>query len=131
MTKESSVVNVPEQTKSYFGGGEGDKKVSDMISPDTKILEDGSIEGTLYNVEGFKAFNTSNAAEQSGHYFPFTLTGEPGTKMTFKKNGVDRKTDISYDKDIIFRIDDNQTKFEVLVDGNSVIKLNFEKATLQ
>ncbi len=111
--------------------GEGSKKVSEMISPDTKILEDGSVEGTLYKVDGFKAFNTSNVAEQSGHFFPFTLSEEPGSKMTFKKNGSESKKDIDYDKDIVFRIDDNQTKFEVLVDGNSVIKLNFEKATLQ
>lgn len=111
--------------------GEGAKKVSEMISPDTKILDDGSVEGTLYKVDGFKAFNTNNAAEQSGHFFPFTLSGEPGSKMTFKKNGVESKKDIDYDKDIVFRVEDKQTKFEVTVDGNSVIRLNFEKATFR
>ena len=102
-----------------------------MISADTKILEDGTVTGTLYNVTGFKKFNTANNAEQSGHFFPFTLSGEAGQQMTFKKNGADNKTNISYDKDIIFRIESNDTTWEVLVDGNSVITLNFKKATLQ
>ena len=103
----------------------GDKKVSELISADTKIMANGDVYGTLYNVEGFTDFNKGNPEEQSGHFFPFTLTGAGGSKMTFKKNGLETKTDIEYDKDIIFRINDKNTTFEVLVDGISAIKLNF------
>ncbi len=101
-----------------------------MISPDTKILNDGSVVGTLYNIEGFKAFNTANTTEQSGHFFPFTLKNMTGDKMTIKKNGVDTKKDISFDKDFIFRVENNKTTFEVIVDEKPAIALNFTKATL-
>lgn len=122
---------MPAQDTDFFGGIEGSKKVSDMISADTKILSDGTVTGTLYNVTGFTAFNQSDPDEQNGHFFPFTLTGAAGSKMTLKKNGADSKKDIAYDKDLIFRVDNNQTTFEVLVDDKPVIALNFEKATLQ
>ena len=121
---------MPAQETDFFGGVEGSKKVSDMVSADTKILSDGTVEGTLYNVDGFTAFNAGDPSEQSGHFFPLTLTGATGSKMTLKKNGRDSKTDIAYDKDLIFRVENNQTTFEVVVDENSVISLNFEKATL-
>lgn len=110
-----------------FGGGEGDKKVSDLISADTKILEDGTVQGTLYNVTGFTRFS-SDVTKQSGHFFPFTLN-TTGSKMTFMRNGTESKKDIPFDKDIIFRVDDCRN-WEVLVDGSSVIKLDLTKATL-
>lgn len=102
-----------------------------MISAETKILTDGTVEGTLHNVTGFTAFNASDPNEQSGHFFPLTLKGDAGAKMTLKNSGGKEKKDIGYDKDIIFRVQDKQTICEVLVDGNSVIKLNFAKANLE
>lgn len=48
--------------------------------------------------------------------------------MTFKKNGSETKKDIPFDKDIIFRTEKTDT-WEVLVDGTSVVKLNFANAT--
>lgn len=50
--------------------------------------------------------------------------------MTFKKNGSPTKQDIAFDSDIIFRVTKTDT-FEVLVDGQSVVKFNFSGATFE
>lgn len=101
LPKESGRVKVMPQENEPLSG-EGAKKVSDMISPDTKILDDGSVEGTLYKVTDFRAFS-SNADEQSGYFFPFALSDEGGSNMTIKKNGADVRKDIAYDKNIVLR----------------------------
>ena len=104
------------------------KNVSEMVADDLKVLKDGTVEGTFHYVDNFTDFS-SEANEQSGHYFPFKLSGS-GTQMTFKKNGVETKKDIPYDPDIIFRVEASDT-FEVIVDGRSVVKFNFAKATFE
>ena len=90
--------------------------------------EVGNVSGTIKKVEGFTDFS-SEPSEQSGHYFPFTLT-TTGSKMTFKKNGSETKKDIVFDKDVIFRTEKTDT-WEVLVDGKSAVKLNFANATFE
>ena len=50
--------------------------------------------------------------------------------MTFKKNGSETKKDIAFDKDIIFRTEKTD-KWEVLVDNESVVKLNFANAEFE
>ena len=104
------------------------KNVSDMISEDTTILADGTVSGTLKKVENFKDFS-SKKEEQSGYYFPFKLEGT-GSKMTFKKNGIETKKDIAFDKDVIFRTTKTDV-WEVLVDDQRVVKLNFEIANFE
>lgn len=107
----------------------GTKKVSDMISADTKIMANGDVYGTLKNVTSFEEFDKGNPELQSGYFFPFTLKGDgEGKTMTFKKNGAENKKDINYDKDIIFKVDDSNTTWEVLVNNESVVKLNFTHA---
>lgn len=107
------------------------KNISDLISEDTIILQDGTVQGTLHYVEDYADFS-SVVEEQSGNYFPFHLN-VTGTKMTLKKNGVGRadKTNMDFDADIIFRIPDADTIFSVEVDGKEVIKLNFKSAVLE
>lgn len=103
-----------------------------MISGDTTIKSDGSVIGTLKYVSSFPEFNTNDESEQRGNFFPITLS-QTGSKMTLKKNGVakDGKTNMNFDKDIIFRVGSKSDKFSVEVDGHEVITLNFEGATLQ
>lgn len=119
------VLMVPRPSIKYLG-----KSVGDMISPDTYVTKDGYVLGTLKKVENFVEFNTANVAEQSGYYFPFIL-GQSGKKMTFLKDGTPTKTDIPYDPEILFRIPNKDTTFEVQVDGKSVIKLDFTKTTFE
>lgn len=106
------------------------KKVSDMIGEDVAVYADGSVIGTLKNVTGFEEFNSANKDEQSGHYFPFRLA-QTGKTMTLKKNGVAAagKKDMTFDPEIIFRVESKDTTFTVEVDGKDVVTLNFKKAT--
>ena len=99
-----------------------------MVGDDLKVFEDGSVTGTFKYVSDFTEFS-SNTEEQKGYYFPFKLT-QSGTTMTFKKNDSETKKDIAFDPDIIFRVTQGDT-FEVLVDGSSVVKFNFERATFE
>lgn len=119
-------MTIPAAGQSILG-----KTVGELIKDDVAVLADGSVIGTLNYVKDFTQFNVSDSAEQKGHYFPFNLT-QRGSKMTFKKNGVEdpRKKDMDFDPEIIFRIDDPSTTFEVVVDGSSVVTLNFKKSTL-
>ena len=98
-----------------------------MISEDTVVKSNGSVVGTLKYINSFPEFNQSDENEQKGNYFPITLS-ETGSKMTLKKNGVAKegKSNINFDKDLIFRVGSKTDKFTV-----EVITLNFENATLQ
>lgn len=114
-------MTIPKQNETWLN-----KKISEMIEPGATVYENGNVKATLKKVEGFTDFS-SEPSEQSGHYFPFSLT-VTGSKMTFKKNGSETKKDINFDKDIIFRTTKTDT-WEVLVDNKSVVKLNFANAT--
>jgi len=102
-----------------------------MIGADVRVLADGSVTGTLNYVTDFTAFNQSDVSEQSGHYFPLTLT-QTGTTMTLKKNGVAsaEKQNMPFDPEIIFRVENTATTFTIEVDGAPVVTLNFRGATL-
>lgn len=92
-----------------------------------KIHADGSVEGTFKYVEGYTGFNSEVPGEQEGYFFPFSLK-QTGTTMTFKKNGVDGKKDIPFEKDNVFRVTKTDT-FTVLVDNIEVVTFSFNKAT--
>ena len=121
----ASILTMPAQNVDFGNLG---KNVSEMISSDTYVDENGKVHGTLKNVTDFISFNPTNTTEQSGYYFPFLLSGT-GSTMTFKKNGTITKSNIDYDNEILFRVPNNNTKWEVLVDGTSVVKLDFSTAT--
>lgn len=106
------------------------KPVSDLISRDTYVCENGTIHGTLKYVKNYTDFS-SILLEQSGYYFPFKLTDTTGTLMTFVKNGVITKKDIPYDPEILFRVEKPNTTWEVLVDDKSVVRLNFATAEFE
>lgn len=107
------------------------KDVSDLISEDTIILQDGTVQGTLHYVEKFTQFS-SVEDEQAGNYFPIHLD-VTGKKMTLKKNGVApaRTNNIDFDADIVMRVPDADTIFSIEVDGKEVLKLNFKAAVLE
>lgn len=115
---------VPPQSQPLSLGG---KKVSDLVSSDTRIEETGAVVGTLYYVS-FPEF--SNApAEQSGNYFPLTL----GSKYEGKTITIERKDGTSKtaeDIDWILRIPDKDATFTFKDGGETIIALNFAKATL-
>lgn len=121
----ADVLAVPRPSVKYLG-----KSVGDMVTPDTYVTKDGYVMGTLKKVENFTAFNETVPTEQSGHYFPFRL-GTIGTKMTFLKDGTPTKTDIPFDSEILFRIPNKDTTFEVKVDSKSVVKLDFTKTIFE
>lgn len=120
----SDILTIPSAGSTLYG-----KRVSSLIGDDVKVLEDGTVNGTLKHVTGYTQFNESNPEEQEGYYFPFKLT-KRGENMTFKKNGSETKKDITWEADNVFRVTKNDT-FEVLVDGSSVVTFNFKNATFQ
>ena len=110
------------------------KSVGDMIvtDPAPTVYTDGKVVGTFKPVTGYTGFS-DNPAEQSGYYFPFTLSGNGvGTTMTFKKNGVDNpeKTDIPWEANNVFRVTQSDT-FTILIDGHEYVTLNFADSTFQ
>lgn len=102
---------------------------ADMVENDVRVLADGTVLGTLKNVTGYTGFS-SVQEEQSGHFFPFTLT-KTGTKMTIKTNGTaaPNKTDLPFDPDVVLKVDKNK-KFSIDVDGVQVVALDFTNTTL-
>lgn len=120
----SDRLTIPAQGQTLLG-----KSVSDLIGTDIKVYADGSVTGTLKSVTGFTEFNSADVDEQSGYYFPLHLT-QVGTKMTLKTNGVAKagKENMAFDPDILFRVSDKNTTFNIEVDGNEVVTLNFKKA---
>lgn len=120
------VAKIPEQTHTMLG-----KQVSEMISPDTELLESGKVIGTLYYISDFTDFS-SISSEQSGNYFPVMLT-VTGNKMTLKKNGVaaPEKENMNFDPELLFRVSAPTDVFSVEVDGKQVLSLDFSGATLE
>ena len=105
-------------------------QVANMVSADTRVTIDGSVVGVMPYVENFKGFS-SKQDEQQGNYFPLKLT-KTGNKMTIKKNGVAEKgrTNMKFDPEIVLRVENKETTFEIEVDGKHFITLNFRKAAL-
>ena len=93
-------------------------------------MSDGSVVGTLKYVDSYPQFSNAED-EQKGNFFPLKLA-KTGKTMTIKKNGkaAPNKQDIVYDADIVLRVDDKSTTFEVEVDKSPVVTLNFTQATL-
>lgn len=107
--------------------------MDELISSDTKIVvKEGKecyVEGTLKNKQSFEGFD-KNQENNSGHFFPFNI-GKVGGTFTFKKNGVVARDNVPNDDgNIIIKVTDTTTIWEILLDGVTVIKLDFSKATL-
>lgn len=120
-------VHVPSPTFKPLG----EVTVADMISDDTYVGTDGKVHGTVYHLDNYKEFNQNNPAEQTGNFFPFRLNVVNASTMTFKKNDQPNKTDIPFDKDIVFKVTSGD-KWAVYVDQNETpeVTLDFSTATL-
>ncbi len=104
------------------------KTVGEMVGDDVKVSADGAVTGTIHHVSGYTQFS-SVEEEQSGNYFPITLT-KKGTNMTIEKNGAKTRDNVEWDKDIVLRVAKSD-KFTISVDGEPAITLTFDKATLE
>lgn len=102
-----------------------------MISDSTSIDKDNKVTGIIKYIGDFKDFS-DNPEEQKGNFFPIELT-TTGKKLTLKKNGIagENKTDMKFDKDIIFRVAQKTDTLTVEVDGKEVGTFSFDNATLQ
>lgn len=113
-----------------YSGGQSllGKRVSSLVGNDIKVLADGSVTGTLKQVNDYTQFS-SVKEEQSGRYFPFKLT-QTGTTMTIKKNGVaaDGKEDMVFDPSIVVRVENKTDTFAIEVDDVPVVTLNFKNS---
>ena len=66
---------------------------------------------------------------QKGNFFPIDLKDVAGEKIAVKKNGVQTK-EIDFDPEWVLKVDSPEDTFEFIIDGKSIITLNFKKATL-
>lgn len=121
---QTDTVSIPSQETEWLG-----KKISDLVADDIVVEADGTVNGTIHYA-AFEAFDGVDTTNQTGHYFPFVLN-TTGTTMSLKVNGVVTKEDVPFDSEIIFRIADPSYSYEVLVDGESYISLNFAKAKFE
>lgn len=113
-----------------FAIGSSGKKVSDLISSDTRVLSDGSVVGTLKKVTGFTEFDKQL---KDGHFFPFTIDieGAESKKMTWKKDGKEtRIKDSNFEKNNVIKVEKSQ-KWEIIVDGKPVITFDFSHAEFE
>ena len=115
------IMTIPAAGQDLYG------KTAGEMGENIQVDEQGNVTGTLKYVTGYTGFNATKKEEQEGYYFPFTLT-QPGEKMSFVKNEEPGKTDIAWEANNVFRVTQGDT-FEVIVDGQSVVKFNFETAT--
>lgn len=111
---------MPAAGQDFYG-----KTAGEMIS-DTWVGENGTVTGTFHYVTGYTGFNEAVPAEQEGYFFPFTLT-KTGSTMSFLKNGEPGKTGIPWEANNVFRVTPGDT-FEIQVDGQKVVELNFSRA---
>lgn len=116
------IVTVPEGTETFY-----EKEASELMA-NVSVKSNGSVTGTLLKVTGYTGFS-SNPAEQSGHYFAFNLE-KTGTLMTFRKNGVAVKTNIAWEATNVFRVENINDTFDVLVDGILAVSFNFRNVIL-
>lgn len=123
------------------------KSVSDL--QDVRIYSDGTVEGYLKQVDGYKNFNQSVVEEQSGYYFAFKVEPPKGldttntvAKLCTQKGEEVKKVDMDksdwtnvvwlgskdmehIDKKVYAEIDWKN-------DGNSIVlEFNFDNVTLE
>ena len=114
---ENTLLAIPAQATEILG-----KAVSAMVKNGGKILNDGSVKAEFLAVTGYTEYSTETA-EQSGFYFPFTISGVTGETLTIKKNGV-----TFYDDDFVATSVIRFTQTDVItvfVDGTLIATLNF------
>ena len=118
--------SVPAQSQELTGLN---KKVSELISADTKIRESGAVTGTLNYINKWEEFNPSDPQEQSGYYMPVKL-GDDYKEKNITVTGT--KTVSAKDTEWVLFVKntDSEFKFSTDTDGN-FLTLTFKNAVLK
>lgn len=103
------------------------KRAEMLVGNDVRIMADGTVLGTIKNVTNYTGFS-GKTEEQNGHFFPFLLN-KKGSTMSIK-GGTTPKENIPYDPEIVLKVDKSK-KFTIEVDGQFVVELKFDQATLE
>ena len=118
------IMTIPAAGQDLYG-----KTVGDMLGDDVKVSADGAVTGTFKHVTGYTGFNSTDAAEQEGYFFPFTLA-KKGKTMSFYKNGTLTKENIPWEANNVFRVSADDV-FRVDVDGEKALELSFKGAVFE
>lgn len=122
----ADILTLPAQSQPLLG-----KKVSDMISKDTMVMENGDIIGTLHYVKEFPQFG--DLSEQNGHFFPVVFGSSYKNKpVTIKgRIGSDRTVTLDDDCTLIIRKENlSGDTAEIESEKKPIVTLNFKTATL-
>lgn len=114
---------MPAQTQSLLG-----KKVSDLISDDTRVLADGSVVGTLKHIDSYSQFDSKN--KPSGNFFPMIL-GEQYQGEEITATGPKTKNKKVVDREWILHVEGSDSTFKFECKGKTIVTLNFKLATLE
>ena len=118
-------ISIPRQSQSL---NLGSVIVSDIIGTDVRVLDDGTVLGTLKRIESWPEFSGSED-EQKGNYFPVLLPAG-GKKLKTTKGVTVKDMDFPNDRLLVIRVPDTATTCKIEVDEQELITLNFSKATL-
>ena len=114
-------LEVPPKGQELLG-----KHTSDLVSDDTKILESGTVLGTLKYNSSYDGY----AKGSKGYYMPVKI-GKIGEEVETEVNGTVRKNPFPDDSMLVAKIKDKDTIVKVSVDNGAVATLNFKKATFK
>ena len=106
------------------------KEVSALISPDTKVLADGTVIGTLRYVDDYMEYDPGNADAQKGNFFPLALT-QSGSELQTNVSGTEKTQTFPDDNTLVIRVPGKETTVKISVDGSEIVTLKFEQATLE
>lgn len=120
------MISIPARSQSLLGS----KTVGDMMTPDTRILADGTVIGTLKHVSGYAEFSSA-PAEQEGNFFQMSLgdryKGKEITVTSLHKSKVKKE----FDTDWVLRIESNKSAFKFECGEEKIITLRFSEVTLE
>lgn len=113
-----------DEAKSYLGKSPKDFQQDLVWDPNTSKFS-----GTLHYIRDFKQFSPGNPEKWKGYYVYITLR-TTGEQLSLKKNGEYTKQNITFDPDLMLRIEDKTDYYEIEVDGQFFAKLDFSEVTL-
>ena len=107
----------------------GNKKYSDMVGEDTRILAGGVVGGTVKYVSGYDKFSGD---ERDGYFFPAHLgDAYKGKEITVKRESGESGTEKKKaDQDWVLRLTDGPDTVYSFKDGDEpILTLSFQAAT--
>lgn len=121
----TTAVSVPPQGASL---NLGTVKVSDLIGTDVRILEDGTVLGTVKRVESWPEF-AKEPENQAGNYFPVLLPAG-GKKLKVTTEEESKEVDFPSDRLLVVRVKEGSSTCKIEVDAQELITLKFSSSTL-